>query len=246
MIRLTCPECHSRCRLKSDETSHNFSYGRCPACGHRFPLPPADEQHNIVPTGSEKSGADNRNQWGKIRKAVVKAKITELIRNPLFISACGLIMALLLLTISLTSNREVTVTSTTKKTSLKTTISKSQAVPSPTLQTVKLKPVKLKLDLETGARAIAQIKHHALVADADINIHDQQLQLSLLVSDKTPVSYSERLGCQFVHYVKELIPKEQHPSFLVSVYYPDGTRIEVTINDQFPEEEIIQQMNNED
>lgn len=169
----------------------------------------------------------------------------ELIRNPLFIAVGGLILVLLLLTISLSPNQKVS--STTEKISPTITIPQNQtSTDQGNLHPLMLKPAKLYIDPTAGTQAIAQIKHHALVADADINIHNQQLQLTLLVSDKTPASYSERLGCQFAHYVKELIQKEQHPTFLVSVYYPDGTRIEVTVNDQFLEEEVIQKMENEE
>ncbi|HIE07968.1 MAG TPA: hypothetical protein EYP64_07975 [Desulfarculaceae bacterium] len=143
------------------------------------------------------------------------------------------------------SNRPVTYIQKNKQPQISTL--KGKTVPEPKLKPAKTETVKLELAPETRARAIAQIKHHALVADADINIYDQQLQLALLVSEKTPVSYSERLGRQFVHYVKELIPKERpQPSFLISVYYPDGTRIEVTTNDQFLEEEVILEMENEE
>jgi len=245
MIRLTCPECHSRCRLKTEQSKQNFSYGRCPACGHRFPLPATGDQQDIIKIEPDKSQKENRKQLKRIWKDVTRERTLGLIKNPLFISSLGLVLVLLLLAISLRSNRPVTSIQKNNQTQINTL--RGKTAPESELKPAKTETVELELTPETRARAIAQIKHHALVADADINVYDQQLQLALLVSDKTPVSYSERLGRQFVHYVKELIPKEQpQPSFLISVYYPDGTRIEVTTNNQFLEEEVILEMENEE
>ncbi len=245
MIRLTCPECHSRCRLKNEQSKQKFSYGRCPVCGHRFPLPATGDRQDIIKIEPDKNQKKNRKQLKEIWKDVTRGRTLGLIKNPLFISSLGLVLVLLLLAISLRSNRPVTSIQKNKQPQISAL--KGKTAPEPELKPTKTEAVKLELAPETRARAITQIKHHALVADADISIYDQQLQLALLVSCKTPVSYSKRLGRQFVHYVKELIPKEQpQPSFLISVYYPDGTRIEVITNDQFLEEEVILEMENEE
>ncbi|MEA3347877.1 MAG: zinc-ribbon domain-containing protein, partial [Pseudomonadota bacterium] len=39
-MRITCPQCHTRCRLKDYTKTGNPSQGKCPGCGHIFPIPP--------------------------------------------------------------------------------------------------------------------------------------------------------------------------------------------------------------
>jgi hypothetical protein len=105
------------------------------------------------------------------------------------------------------------------------------------------------LSAQAKAQAIAQIKHHALVSDADISVSNNQLQLALLVATNTPATYAERLGRQFTHYLKEQLKKNKQASqemlVKVSVYYPGGTRIEVAINGQSGEEEVLPKRNDE-
>ena len=88
-------------------------------------------------------------------------------------------------------------------------------------------PAKLSLTPQARSKAIAQIKHHALVGDADISIAGNHLQLALLVAVNTPVTYAERLGRQFGHYLNEQLTATKHqtqkPAIKISVYYPSGT-----------------------
>ncbi|MCK5914858.1 MAG: hypothetical protein KAG92_01865 [Deltaproteobacteria bacterium] len=180
---------------------------------------------------------------GQKHKSSSKKQLLHYIKTPLFPVFAGLMLALLFILIRLNSNRPVTppITPVVKESQPEISLPQAQTTLEPTVE----KPVEIQLDPETKTRAIDSIKHHALVADAAINIRDQQIQPALLVSSKTPVTYAKSLGRQFAHYIKEIIPGNQpKPVFLVSVYYPDGSRIEVTNNNKVLDEEIISEMNN--
>lgn len=251
MIRLTCPECQSQWYLDKNQTDGSFSHGRCPECGHLIPIPPASELQNnqLRPENKAKSHnfADSPGQ--KIPstrqkcKSSSKKQLFHYIKTPLFPVFAGLMLALLFIVIQLNSYRAVTPPITPAVKESKPEISSPQS--HITLDPAAEKPVELQLDPEAKTKAIDLIKHHALVADAAINIRDQQIQPALLVSSKTPATYAKSLGRQFAHYIKEIIPDNQpKPVFLVSVYYPDGSRIEVTSNNKVLDEEIISEMDN--
>ncbi len=241
MIRLTCPECQSRCRINRDRLTDITSHGRCPQCGHRFPLPPSVGKIDNEQNEFENINGTQEKNFSEILKVFIRKKIPGLIKNPFFIAPAGIGLALILLIIFISSDRPEPPLAKESRKSVSTV--KTQTIPAPQTKTAIVEVEEFRLDPQIRTRAITQIKHHALVADADIILDDQQLQLALLVAGNTPPSYSERLGCQFAHYIKELIPKGRpQPSFLVSVYYPDGTRLEVPICDQPFEEEIILEM----
>ncbi|MCD6291958.1 MAG: hypothetical protein J7M09_00705 [Deltaproteobacteria bacterium] len=235
-MRITCPQCHSRCRLKNDSEISDSSHGRCPECGHIFLIPPGANR--------EVSTADqslNHKQKKAGSKTSFQGSDTTTFRKPFQLSGRASLLWLgsaicliVLLTITLIGPG-------------KTSHPKVENKPAPSSSSTIVETVtNLTLDHQAGIKAIAQIKHHALVGDADISIADDHLQLALLVAGNTPVAYAERLGRQFVHYLKEQLTKTrqtpQKPAIQISVYYPGGTRIAVATNDQSSEEEVLPQM----
>lgn len=235
-MRITCPKCHSRCRLKSDTEISDLSQGKCPECGNIFPIPPG-----VIREPSTEERANKQKKAGC--KTGCKLPDIENLLRPLRLSGrtsflwliSGFCLIILLAVIFIgpqqTSPPEIkkNLTSSSSPTTAKT-------------------PTKLSLDPESKTKAIAQIKHHALVGDADISIADNHLQLALLVAGNTPAAYAERLGRQFAHYLKEQITatkrQKQTPDFKISIYYPSGTRITVATNNQSGEEEVLPQMMN--
>jgi predicted Zn finger-like uncharacterized protein len=242
MIHLTCPECHSRCRLRKDQLNSSINQGKCPNCGHFFPIPPLGEKFDDEQYPTQDNTAESR----QIISAKLKEKFKYYLQTPLVPVAAGLILVLFCIIILFGSNHPVT--STPEKRQQVISVQKTHITPEATDENpvgAKITPAVLEISQEGRTKAITSIKHHALVADANINIENQQLQLALLVSDKTPVTYAEKLGRQFTHYVKEIIPDNlPEPTFLVSVYYPDGTRVEVTTNDEIQDEEVILDIDN--
>ncbi|RLB73273.1 MAG: hypothetical protein DRH03_03470 [Deltaproteobacteria bacterium] len=239
-MRLTCPHCQSLCRLKDDRLNSRAKQGRCPNCGNLFPLPPNNIEQ--TPTTNHQQPAIERAETNKTNQPESNDKnsaqnskhyLQELTRPTIKTSALLLFTGLCLtlsLAIFLTSSNKP-LPAAKEKQQKNTSQTHTQPEPKITLQ----------LSQKTRDKTISLIKHHALVTDASININRQQFELALLVSGKTPVSYSERLGRQFAHYIKtELTTNDRTKStFLVSVYYPDGTRVEVTTNDNNMDEEII-------
>ena len=232
-MRITCPQCHARCRLKSDNEINDSSQGKCPECDHIFIIPPG--------VNREKAATDDRSD--KQKKAGFKpdfkiAGIKKIIaltppsrKTSLFLVFSGLSLTILL-TALFFGPREAS----SPRPRPGQEIASTTTSPTP-------KPAKLSLTPQARAKAIAQIKHHALVGDADITIKNNQLQLALLVSGNTPVTYAERLGRQFAHYLKEQLTEthkqSREPPIKISVYYPGGTRIEVATNGQSGEEEVL-------
>jgi len=227
MIRVICPKCHSRCRLRKDLLSSNINRGKCPKCGHFFSLPKLGNRTNDKEL-SQKPG---------------KKYVPDSFRTRTLLICSGVI--LLLFCVIIFSSAKHTTTHTPQKKYKDNPAKKihAAATSKPSAKkAVSPKPVSetLQLDLQAKNRAILSIKHHALVADAEITSRDQEIQLALLVSDKTPITYASSLGRQFAHYVKELIPADQpKPTFKVSVYYPDGTRVVVTTSNETKDEEVI-------
>ena len=231
-MRITCPQCHSRCRLKADTAISDTSQGKCPECGHIFNLPPG--------TSRQESTSSNHSNKAKKTGFDPGFKIPALgnFLRPLPTSGKALLfwiisgLSLTLLIAALLIGQKATPPPGPGQYA---TVNASPVTAEP--------PAKLNLTPQARSKAITQIKHHALVGDADISISNNQLQLALLVSANTPVTYAERLGRQFAHYLKEQLTvtheEKQKTAIKVSVYYPGGTRIEVTTNDQSGEEEVL-------
>ena len=227
-MRITCPQCHTRCRVKTDTTINDASQGKCPECGHIFPIPPGvirEEPTTGNHSGKQKkAGFDPGFKIADIKSFLGRIPLTG--KTSLFWVFSGLSLAILLAALFFGPGKA----------------SQPQrdiaAKPSPTTAKQPTKP-----NLTPQAKAIAQIKHHALVGDADISITNHHLQLALLVAGNTPATYAERLGRQFAHYLKEQLTathqREREHIIKVSVYYPNGTRIEVATNDQSGEEEVL-------
>ncbi|MBN2808362.1 MAG: hypothetical protein JXR80_02590 [Deltaproteobacteria bacterium] len=235
---ITCPQCHTRCRLKNDQTIPDSGLGTCPKCNHTFIIPPGtiqDERDgNDLAAGPKKAGlkpgfkiADMKNLSDWLASAGKK--------TGLWIFA-GLGLALLLSTFFFWP-KGVSGPESETRPEQEARIETKPALSRPTPE------IPLKLATATKAKVIALIKHHALVGDADISVCGGQLQLALLVAGKTPATYAERLGRQFANYLQAQLAAVPQPSqpfpVAVSVYYPEGTRIEVTTTDQGGEEEVL-------
>ena len=241
-MRLTCPHCQSLCRLKDDRLNSRAKRGKCPNCGNLFPIPANEIEQGAASANrqttlkqSSKNSRHDRNLSAdsptepNSQKNFLK-QTRPTIRSPLSLTITGISLLIILLAITLLNLNQPNRAPQKKR-------AKAIAQPRP----VPLPAPTLELAPTLKTKVISLIKHHALVTDAGININKQQFELALLVSEKTPVSYSERLGRQFAHYIKnELTPDNKaKATFMVSVYYPDGTRIEVTTNDNNMDEEII-------
>ncbi|MCD6535095.1 MAG: hypothetical protein J7L25_13620 [Deltaproteobacteria bacterium] len=235
-MSITCPQCHSRCRLKNDTTTSDLSQGKCPECGHIFPIPPginrepsAKNQTNKTKQNGGKTGFKLPGIESLLRPLRISGRTTFL----WLFSGFGVII---LLAIIFIGSQKIPPPRIEKNLA-------SSSIPAPAKTTT---TTKLSLPPQSMATAIAQIKHHALVGDADISITGNYLQLALLVAGNTPVTYAERLGRQFGHYLNEQLTatkqQKQMPAIKISVYYPSGTRIVVASNDQSGEEEILPQM----
>ncbi len=226
-MRITCPQCHTPCRLKNDTAINDASQGKCPECGHIFPIPPGVIREE--PTTGKRSGKQKKAGFDPDFKiAAIKSflgRIPPTGKTSLFWIFSGLSLAMLLAALFFGPEKTLR--------------------PQPDLAAKQ--PTELNLTPQAKAKALAQIKHHTLVGDADISITDNYLQLALLVAGNTPTTYAERLGRQFAHYLKEQLTATDQPErkliIKVSVYYPSGTRIEVATNDYRGEEEILPQMN---
>ncbi len=237
-MHITCPQCHIRCRLKTDTEINDSSQGKCPECGHIFIIPPGTVREN--PTNGERSEKSKKTWFTPSFKT---ADITKIFHNPIqafrkipFVWLISGLAAAVILSTFFFGSENTQPTHPQQNLSAK----RAHAIP----------PALTKPSITSVARtkAIDQIKHHTLVGDADISIANNQLQLALLVAGNTPVAYAERLGRQFAHYVKAQLTAtdqpRQKPDIKVSVYYPSGTRIEVATNDQSGDEEILPQMIN--
>ena len=237
-MRLACPHCQSLCRLKEDRLNSRAKQGRCPNCGNLFQIPPnsyeqipdANKQQPILdqvktdkqPKSRDKTSEQNfKNHFQRLSRPTVK--------SPALVLITGLCLTLSIVIIIFNLNRPAPAVNEKQPKN----ISQTRTQPESELTQ--------QLSLKSRNKTISLIKHHALVTDASININKQQFELALLVSAKTPVSYSERLGRQFAHYIKtELTTNDKaKATFRVSVYYPNGTRVEVTTNDNNMDEEII-------
>ncbi len=234
-MRITCPQCHARCRLKDETIINDASQGKCPECGHVFPIPPGVIRKE--PATSDHFDKSKKAGFGpgfKIHEIGSFLKRNRPFGKPSrFWLLTGLSLTALLAVLFFGPGK------TSPPGSLRDIATK----PSPT--TTK-QPAKFILNPQAQSKAITQIKHHALVGDANISITNNQIQLALLVTGNTPVTYAERLGRQFAHYLKEQLTvvahqQEREPIIKVSVYYPGGTRIEVATNDQSGEEEVLPQ-----
>lgn len=239
-MRLTCPHCQSLCRLKNDRLNNRAKRGKCPNCGNLFPIPPsADKQ--TPGTGQQQSTADlketNETKQQKFNKHTSELNFKnyfQKLTQPTIKATALLLFTGLCLTLSLTffltsSNKPLPKANKKQPKNISQTHTQSKP------------EIPLRLSQKTRDKTISLIKHHALVTDASIYINQQQFELAILVSGKTPVNYSERLGRQFAHYIKTEITTNDRAkaTFRVSVYYPDGTRVEVTTNDDNMAEEII-------
>ena len=237
-MRITCPQCHSRCRLKNDMATSDLSQGKCPECGHIFPIPPGI---NREPSA--------KNQTNKTKKTGCETgfklpipNIESLPRALRFSGRASFLWlfsgfgVIILLAVIFIGAQKIFPPRIEKNLA-------SSSVPAPTKTPT---TTNLSLTPQSKATAIAQIKHHALVGDADISITGNHLQLALLVAGNTPATYAEQLGRQFAHYLKEQLTTPQlqkpEPAFKISVYYPSGTRITVATNNQSGEEEVLPQM----
>ena len=237
-MRITCPQCHSRCRLKTDAGIGDLSQGKCPECGHIFTIPPSVSQE---PAADNHSDKPKKAGFGFAFKLPDIASFPEFFlssrKTPLFWLVTGLSLAILVIALFTDSRKTPP-------------LRLGQNAASSSSPTAAETPARLSLAAQARTKAIAQIKHHALVGDADISINGNQMQLALLVSGNTPVTYAERLGRQFAHYLKEQLTtthrQDRKPAIKVSVYYPGGTRIAVTTNDQSGDEEVLQQMMNDE
>ena len=237
-MRITCPQCHTRCRLKSDKAISDASQGKCPECGHIFPIPPGVSREE--PATDKRSGKPKKAGFDPGFKLPDTASFLRPMlssgKASLFWVVSGFCLAILLAVLFIGPRK------TPPPRPGQNAASRSSPATTKT-------PVRSSLPPQARAKAIALIKHHALVGDADISINGNQLQLALLVSGNTPVTYAERLGRQFAHYLKEQLAEAQQPGqetpVRISVYYPSGTRIAVATNDQSGEEEILPQMNDE-
>lgn len=233
-MHLTCPHCQSLCRLKNDRLNSRAKRGRCPNCGNLFPLPPSFDKQQPISDRPKIEKTKQREPNNKISERNHKNYFQKLplptIKTSVLLLFTGLCLSLSLAIFLTNPNKSLPV----KKENLQKNTSHTHTQSKP--------KIPLQLSQKTKNKTISLIKHHALVTDANININQQQFELALLVSGKTPVSYSERLGRQFAHYIKtELTANDCAKStFLVSVFYPDGTRIEVTTtDDDNMDEEII-------
>ena len=233
-MRITCPQCHTRCRLKDDTKTGNPSQGKCPECGHIFPIPPGvSREETDVGKSSEKLKKAGFGPGFRLFDIASFLKpIPASGKTLLFWIVSGFCLVILVSALLISPG----------KTPLPDPKQKVISNSSPT--TIET-PANLSLPPNARSKAITQIKYHALVGDAEISISGNQLQLALLVADNTPVTYAERLGRQFAHYLKEQLSKtkqlSQETPIKVSVYYPGGTRIEVATNGQSGEEEILPQ-----
>ncbi len=240
-MRLICPHCQSPCRLKDERLNSRAKRGKCPNCGNLFPLPPNDSKNNHARGKQQpplkqaaKNNLHNPQPAHRLTEQTRRDKTPNQTRRtkkfPLSITITGVSLLFILLAVTLLNLKQSRPLSP-----------KNRAVTLIHHQTAPRPHPTLKLSSATKNKVISLIKHHALVADAGINVNHQQFELALLVSGKTPVSYSERLGQQFAHYLKnELTPENKaKASFKISVYYPGGTRIEVTTNNHNMDEEII-------
>ncbi len=239
-MRLTCPHCQSPCRFKDDRLNSRAKRGRCPNCGNLFPIPANDTMPKTDRlnrrTASNQTATKNLfhpespdNHPGPKPQNDFRSQIRAALKSPLLMVAAGLTLIVLFCVILLgLSNPAPTPHKNQPKDR-----APAYSRPEPSAA--------MELAPALRAKAISLIKNHALVTDAGININNQQFELALLVSGKTPVSYSERLGRQFAHYIKsELTPTSRARAvFMVSVYYPNGTRVEVTTNNDNMDEEII-------
>ncbi|MEA3333119.1 MAG: hypothetical protein U9Q58_05955 [Pseudomonadota bacterium] len=235
-MRITCPKCHIRCRLKNDTASSDLSHGKCPKCGHIFPIPPGVNQE---PSAEEHT---RKQKMAGCKTGFKRPDITTLLK-PLRLSGKASwlwVISCFCLTVLLAA-----IFIGPAKTSPPKIEKKIASSSSPT--TAKT-ATKLSLTPQSKAKAITQIKHHTLVGDADISIAGDHLQLALLVAGNTPAAYAERLGRQFAHYLKEQLTatgqQKQKPAIKISVYYPSGTRIVVASNNQSGEEEVLPQIMN--
>lgn len=228
---MICPKCHTRCRLKAD-TIGNPSQGKCPGCGHIFTIPPGIDPEEVnVDNSSEKLRKTGFGPGPKLSDTANFPKSTPTSgKTSLFWIVSGFCL-IILVTALLVSPRKAPQPQPEQKVT-------SNASPT-TIET----PAILSLPSDARNKAISQIKYHALVGDADISISKNQIQLSLMVSGNTPITYAERLGRQFAHYLKEQLTathqQNQEPSIKVLVYYPGGTRIEVATNNRSGEEEVL-------
>ena len=236
-MRLTCPHCQSLCRLKNERLNSRAKRGKCPNCGNLFPLPPNDIEPDLKQQPTPDKSSKNRpnpESTNNFTEPNLKKNFLHqtrpTMRSPLFLTITGVSLLLILLTVTLVNlNQPGPV--------LQKNRAETRAQPRPELQPAHT----LELTPALKNKVISLIKHHALVTDAGININKQQFELILLVAEKTPVSYSERLGRQFAHYIKnELTPDDKAKvTFMIAVYYPNGTRVEVTTNNNNMDEEII-------
>jgi len=227
-MRLTCPHCQSLCRLKDDRLNSRVKRGKCPNCGNLFPLPLRSDSQ--TPGTSKQQPISDLVKIDKTKQPEFNDKTSEQnsknyfqkLTRPTIKTSALLLFTGLCLTLSLA----IFLTFSNK--------------PLPSAKE-KQPEITLQLSQKTRNKTISLIKHHALVTDASIYINRQQFELAILVSGKTPVSYSERLGRQFAHYIKTELSKNDRTksAFQVSVYYPDGTRVEVATNDNNMDEEII-------
>ncbi len=240
-MRLTCPHCQSLCRLKDERLNSRAKRGKCPHCGNLFPIPPNDTVNDSA--SNKQQPPQEQASESNIHYAKAPDNLTEqtprnappnqprrTIKSPLSLTITGVSLLFILLAVALLIFKQPSPPSL-KNRAVAIAHPRTAPRPNPTP----------KLTLATKSKVISLIKHHALVADAGINVNQQQFELALLVSGKTPVSYSERLGRQFAHYIKnELTPDDRtKATFRISVYYPEGTRIEVTTNNHNMDEEII-------
>ena len=225
-MRITGPQCHSRCRIKGNTAISDLSQGKCPECGHLFPIPPG-----LNRGASTSTGARTVNQ----PTTATHFKSLQLSRASWIWLISGFCLTALLAIIFV-------VPAKTPPQKIKKNLASSSS------QTTAKTPTKSSLTPEAQAKVITQIKHHAQVGDANISIAGDQLQLALLVTTNTPVIYAERLGRQFAHYLQAQITtteqQQQKPAIKISVYYPSGTRIAVAANNQSDEEEVLPQMEN--
>ena len=210
-IRITCPGCHTRCRLRLEPGKNPASHGKCPECGEVFPIPP----------GLRKDCEQEARARRMPRKLLLAGLLLLLpaaaffFFNPAPSSAPGIPAA----DAPLAAPGRATET--------------PAATGAPTAT--------LRLDPALRSTVIARIKRHALVGDAGIAVDRNRYRLFLLVSRNTPPGYAEELGRQFAAYLENQLQKRSAPipPLEVAVYYPGGARLEIARSRHDGEEEIL-------
>ena len=82
-IQITCPSCHTRCQLKGEAGKSLASRGKCPECGHIFPIPPG-----LKESGENGAGTSEISDRHRYRRFLPAGLVL------LFLAGAGLLFAL--------------------------------------------------------------------------------------------------------------------------------------------------------